>query len=61
MNKARHAIPNVSGEQGAADDLIKQIRKLRWIGLESEARAVADRVRCTEGSDSVLSAPLETD
>ena len=35
---ARRDIPDVSAEQRASSDRIKLIRKLRWIGMESEAR-----------------------
>jgi hypothetical protein len=31
------ARPDVSWEQKAATDLIKRIRKLRWMGMEDEA------------------------
>jgi hypothetical protein len=32
--------PDVTREQRAAAELIKRIRKLRWMGLEDEARRV---------------------
>ena len=35
---APHRHPDVSVEQRAADELIKRIRQLRWMGLEQEAR-----------------------
>ena len=35
---ARRDIPDVSAEQRASNDRIKLIRKLRWMGMESEAR-----------------------
>lgn len=35
---SQHEIPDVSREQRAAAELIKRIRKLRWMGLEEEAR-----------------------
>jgi hypothetical protein len=35
-----HDLPDVSGEQRAAAELIKRIRKLRWMGFEEEARRV---------------------
>jgi hypothetical protein len=31
-------LPDVSREQRAATELIKRIRKLRWMGFEEEAR-----------------------
>ena len=35
---ARQDIPDVSAEQRASNDRTKLIRKLRWIGMENEAR-----------------------
>jgi hypothetical protein len=37
---AQHWLPDVTREQRAAAELIKRIRKLRWMGLENEARRV---------------------
>jgi hypothetical protein len=48
-------------EQSVSDLLVKQIRKLHWIGMESEA----DRLKMTLGhlarADSVLASPIDTD
>jgi hypothetical protein len=35
--KRRYAPPEVTTEQRQSDEVIKLIRKLRWIGLEREA------------------------
>lgn len=32
--------PNVSAEQQASNEIIKRIRKLRWIGMEEEAKSM---------------------
>jgi hypothetical protein len=36
--QSQQALPDVSGEQRAAAELIKRIRKLRWMGFEEEAQ-----------------------
>jgi hypothetical protein len=36
----KQRFPDVTREQRAAAELIKRIRKLRWMGLEDEARRV---------------------
>ena len=35
-----HDLLDVGGEQRAAAELIKRIRRLRWMGFEEEARRV---------------------
>ena len=52
------------GEQRTLNELVKLIRKLRWIGSEKEAERVEDELalrRMPSGSDSVLAASRETD
>ena len=48
--------------ESRADDLVKQIRKLRWMGLEDEAERLQQELtrRCAEG-DTVVATPRETD
>ena len=36
--QSQQDLPDVSREQRAATELIKRIRKLRWMGFEEEAR-----------------------
>jgi len=51
-------------EQRALNELVKLIRKLRWIGSEKEAKRVEDELtlrRVAGGSDSVVAASRETD
>jgi hypothetical protein len=51
-------------EQRAANELVVVIRKLRWMGLEDEARRLEDdlaRRRVTTDADSVVAVPRETD
>jgi hypothetical protein len=51
----------VESESGA-NDLVKRIRKLRWMGLEEEAARLQRELtrRCAD-SDSVIATPRETD
>lgn len=45
-----------------ANDLVKRIRKLRWMGMEDEAEQLQQELtrRCTDG-DTVVATPRETD
>ena len=56
-------LPDVSAEQHASDDLIKLIRKLRWMGMLEEAERVEMQLtlRRAEPMDSVVATPQETD
>jgi hypothetical protein len=48
--------------EGESNDLVKRIRKLRWMGLEDEAERLQRELtkRCA-GSDCVIATPRETD
>ena len=48
-------------EQRASNELIKRIRKLRWIGMEDEARKVQSSLRSIPSRDPVLAGPRDTD
>jgi hypothetical protein len=52
--------PQVSAEQHAKSELMKRIRKLRWIGMDDEAR-VLQRALDPPHADSVLAMPHDTD
>jgi len=51
------------GEQRTANELVKLIRKLRWMGLEREAEMAEDQLvlRKVQATDSVIAASRETD
>ena len=54
----------LSGQQDSVtNDLVKRIRKLRWMGMEDEARRLqAELTRRSAGEgDSVIATPRETD
>lgn len=52
---------DVSGEQKSARELVKRIRKLRWMGMEEEAQRLQIALRRIEDTDCVLAAPRDTD
>jgi hypothetical protein len=51
------------GEQRTSNELVKLIRKLRWMGLEREAERVENQLtlRKVPAADSVIAASRETD
>jgi hypothetical protein len=59
----QHKPPDGLGEQRTANELVKLIRKLRWMGLEREAEKVEDQLilRKVQAADSVIAASRETD
>jgi hypothetical protein len=50
-------------EQRASNDLVKLIRKLRWMGMEEEAEKVENQLTLCDvpAEDSVVAASCETD
>jgi hypothetical protein len=50
-------------EQRTSNELVKLIRKLRWIGMEEEADTLAEELalRCATDSISVVAQPRDTD
>jgi hypothetical protein len=55
--------PDGMGEQRTTNELVKLIRKLRWMGLEREAEKVENQLILRKGqaADSVIAASRETD
>ena len=52
----------LSAEQRTSSELVKRIRKLRWMGMEREAEPLqATLCRRSRSTDSVLAAPHDTD
>jgi hypothetical protein len=48
--------------ESGANDLVKRIRKLRWMGMEDEAeRLQAELTRKCAAADSVIATPRDTD
>jgi hypothetical protein len=56
-----HEPPEISAEQRASSELVKLIRKLRWIGMEREAERLQTVLCRIPAADSVLAAPHDTD
>lgn len=56
-------LPDVLPEQRASRELVKRIRKLRWIGMEQEQEAQRLQTALCRGerAHSVLTGPHETD
>jgi hypothetical protein len=54
-------LPDVSPEQRASNEMIKLIRKLRWMGMEREAQRLQFSLSGAPKMDSVLAEPRETD
>jgi hypothetical protein len=63
MPHDQHKPPDGFGEQRTANELVKLIRKLRWMGLEREAEKVENQLilRKVRAADSVIAASRETD
>ena len=55
--------PDASVERRASNDLIQLIRKLRWMGMDDEAKRVQTELkqRDVPAEDSVLARPRDTD
>ena len=53
---------DVAESESKANDLVKRIRKLRWMGMEDEAERLQREFteRCAD-SDCVIATPRETD
>jgi hypothetical protein len=54
-------LPDVSADQRVSNDMIKLIRKLRWVGMESEAERLRSVLAGMPRQDSVVAEPRETD
>jgi hypothetical protein len=52
--------PDVSGEERESSELVKRIRKLRWIGMEEEAGRMQIAPRRADPATTVLSDPGDT-
>jgi len=62
MRRDQQKPPNRLAEQQVSNELVKLIRKLRWMGSEEEAERVEDELILRRAAaDSVIAAPRETD
>ncbi len=55
--------PDTSARQRASNELVKLIRKLRWMGMDDEAQGLQKELeqRRATSADSVLARNAETD
>ena len=62
-NRPDQMPPRVSSEQKRSGELVKLVRKLRWIGMEDEAEKVEKQLLLQQvpAADSVIAASRETD
>jgi hypothetical protein len=63
MPNGQHKPSDGPGEQRTSNELVKLIRKLRWMGLGEEAERVENQLtlRKVQAADSVIAASRETD
>jgi len=54
-------LPDVSADQRASNEMIKLIRKLRWMGMDGEAERLRSALTGMPQTDSVVVEPRETD
>jgi hypothetical protein len=57
----KRPIPNDSVDERRARELVKLVRKLRWIGEDQEAEQLQTRLRAGNGGPCVLASPRDTD
>ena len=63
MSLKQQKASDISADQRTSNELVKLIRKLRWMGMEEEAQRVQTELAQCAGrpADSVLVAPRDTD
>ncbi|MDN2565567.1 hypothetical protein N1F89_04980 [Aquibium sp. A9E412] len=59
--RASAALAPSAADTATGDALVKRIRKLRWIGMEAEARALERRLRPRLPAGPVLTGRFDTD
>jgi len=60
LQHSTHEVP--AEPDSRADDLVKRIRKLRWMGMEQEAEELqVELTRRRATADCVIATPRETD
>ena len=60
-NLAFEKQPSAPTDEKVSNDLVKQIRKLRWIGMDGEAEFLQITLRRLQAADVVLGTAPETD
>ena len=57
--RSQQDLPDVSDDQRVAAQLLKRVRKLRWIGREEEARRVVRSSLRVWSKEALAAAPSE--
>jgi hypothetical protein len=60
-SRVRSERPETQQDKQASVQLVRRIRKLRWIGLTEEAERLQKELEQTVACDCVLAMPRETD
>jgi hypothetical protein len=60
-NLAFEKLPSAPKDDKVSNDLVKQIRKLRWIGMDDEAEFLQSTLRHLQAADVVSGTAAETD
>jgi hypothetical protein len=60
-NLAFEKQPSAPKDEKVSNELVKQIRKLRWIGMDGEAEFLQITLRRLQAADVVLGTAPETD
>ena len=60
-NLAIEKQPSAPTDEKVSNELVKQIRKLRWIGMDGEAEILQITLRHIQAADIVLGTAAETD
>jgi hypothetical protein len=57
----RCELPDIFAPQRASAELVKRIRKLRWIGMEEEAERLQIALSCLPTANCMLAEAPDTD
>jgi hypothetical protein len=61
MNANVQERPDVSVEEGLSHELITRVLKLRWMGMENEARRMQLALRRADAACTMLTGGFDTD
>jgi hypothetical protein len=63
MRRERQKMPDILPSQRASNELVKLIRKLRWMGMDEEAKILENQLALdgAPAADCVIGVSRETD
>jgi hypothetical protein len=61
MTSNMHESFDLAGDEGASQECIMRIQKLRWIGMDSEADEMQRALHAADPHCTVLTGPVDTD